>query len=57
MQAADLQAGRARKNQLLAAGLFAVSLLVLGLMIAVVFGMRSGVLPRFVEQIVRSILG
>jgi hypothetical protein len=57
MQAAELRAERVRKNQLLAAGLFAVSLLVLGLMIAVVVGVRSGVLPRFVEQMIRLVLG
>lgn len=57
MQAADIQAERVRKNRLLAAVLFAVTLLVLGLMISVVVGIRSGLLPRFVEHAVRSLMG
>lgn len=57
MQAADLQSERVRKNKLLATVLFAVTLLVLGLMISVVIGLRSGVLPRFVEHAARSLMG
>ena len=57
MQAADVHAERARKNRLLATGLFAASLVVLGLMIAVVFGIRTGFLPRLIDQLARSALG
>lgn len=57
MQAADIHADRARKNRLLATVLFAVTLLVLGLMISVVIGIRSGLLPRFVEHAIRSLMG
>jgi hypothetical protein len=57
MQAADIDAERARKNRALAAALFAVTLLVLGLMVSVVFGLRSGVLPKFVEHAARSLMG
>jgi hypothetical protein len=57
MPAADIHPDRARKNRLLATVLFAVTLLVLGLMISVVLGVQSGVLPRFVEHAVRSPLG
>jgi hypothetical protein len=57
MQAAEIQSDRARKNRLLAMVLFGVTLLVLGLMISVVIGIRSGLLPRFVDHAVRSLLG
>lgn len=57
MQAVDLHAERARKNRLLALGLFAASLVVLGLMIAVVFGVRSGALPRLIAHFVKSMQG
>jgi hypothetical protein len=57
MQAADIHADRLRKNRALAGLLFAVTLLVLGLMVSVVLGLRSGVLPRFVEHAARSLLG
>lgn len=57
MQAADIQAERSRKNRLLGMVLFAVTLLVLGLMILVVIGVRSGVLPLFAEQVLQLVLG
>jgi hypothetical protein len=56
MQAADVPSERARKNGLLAMILFAVTLLILGLMVSVVFGVRSGLLPRFVEHALRVLL-
>jgi hypothetical protein len=57
MRAADLHAERARKNRLLAMGLLVVSILVLGLMLAVVFGVRSGLLGQLIEHIARSAEG
>lgn len=56
MQVADVQSERTRKNRLLATVLFAVTLLVLGMMISVVIGIRSGLLPRFVGHAVRSLM-
>jgi hypothetical protein len=56
MQTAGLQSDRARKNRLLATVLFVVTLLVLGLMIAVVLGLRSGLLPRFVDHAIRTVM-
>jgi len=57
MQAADIHADRARKNRVLAVALFAMTLLVLGLMVSVVIGLRSGVLPKFVEHAARTLIG
>ena len=57
MPDADIHAERARKNRLLAMGLFVVSLGILGLMIAVVFGIRSGVLGQLVGHVVGAIEG
>lgn len=57
MQDANLLAERARKNRLLAMGLFVVSVGVLGLMVAVVVGIRSGVLGRLVGHLVGVIEG
>jgi hypothetical protein len=57
MQTADDHAERARKNGLLALSLVVVSLAVLGLMIAVVIGLRSGVLGRLVQHAIGAIEG
>jgi hypothetical protein len=54
MQDADVWAVRARKNRRLAAGLFAVSFLVLALMVAAVMIVRSGLPERLIDLIAGS---
>jgi hypothetical protein len=51
MEDADAHADRARRNQRLALGLLMVSIAVLGMMIAVVIGARSGLPAWLLEHV------
>jgi hypothetical protein len=53
MQDIEANADRARKNRLLATGLFAVSLGILGAMAALVFLTRTGILARLLSHLGR----
>lgn len=51
MQDVEAHADRARKNRLLAVALFGVSFAILGLMLAVVFLTRTGVLAHLLSYL------
>ena len=51
MQDIEVHADRARKNRLLALGLFAVSIGILGAMTAVVILTRTGILARLLSHL------